>query len=147
MKNFLQKQPNVQKLRFWGKIFAIQRDYYVIEADLDSFDGFDLNDPQFIKYQEEYADQERPQTRKVPPELIGDGINQKLFFVTCSATEPFVQLPLLTPEQVELSRSLQHFFVGDLEAAVDSFYPGVEKHLLRAQIQRISAGTQVKILL
>lgn len=89
MKNFLQKQTGVQKLRFWGKIFGIQHDYYIIEADLDSFDGFDLNDPEFIEYQEAFDEEEENSTnekkyqqRKVPPELIGDGINQKLFFVS-----------------------------------------------------------------
>ena len=60
--------------------------------------------------------------------------------------QPFVQLPLVTPEQIELSRQIQRFFTGDLEAAVlsPSGFPGVEKHLLRAQIQRVSAGTQVR---
>lgn len=59
--------------------------------------------------------------------------------------QPFVQLPLLTPEQIRLARKIQQFFTGDLEAPVrcDFNYPGMEKHLLRAQIQRISAGTQV----
>ena len=52
---------------------------------------------------------------------------------------------MITPEQIELSRRIQRFFIGDLEAPVtfESNFPGVEKHLLRAQIQRISAGTQV----
>ena len=62
-------------------------------------------------------------------------------------SEPFVQLPLLTPEQIRLSREMQGFFTGDLEAKIGfgtrTPFPGVEKHLLRAQIQRISAGTQV----
>ncbi len=59
--------------------------------------------------------------------------------------QPFVQLPLVTPKQIELSRGIQQFFTGDLEASVkiESAFPGVEKHLLRAQIQRISAVTQV----
>lgn len=52
---------------------------------------------------------------------------------------------MVTPEQIELARGIQRFFTGDLEATVmsESGFPGVEKHLLRAQIQRITAGTQV----
>jgi hypothetical protein len=52
---------------------------------------------------------------------------------------------MITLEQIELSRRIQQFFTGDLEASVrfDSNFSGVEKHLLHAQIQRISAGTQV----
>jgi hypothetical protein len=59
--------------------------------------------------------------------------------------QSFVQLPLVTYEQIEFSRRIQRFFTGDLETSVgaESGFPGVEKHLLRAQIQRISAGTQV----
>jgi hypothetical protein len=57
----------------------------------------------------------------------------------------FVQLPMVTLEQIELSREIQQFFTGDLEASVrfESNFLGIEKNLLRAQIQRISAGTQV----
>ena len=53
---------------------------------------------------------------------------------------------MVTSEQIELSRRIERFFTGDLEASVglESTFPGVEKHLLRAQIQRISAGTQVQ---
>ncbi len=52
---------------------------------------------------------------------------------------------MVTPEQIELSRKIQQFFTGDLQTPVryNAIFPGVEKHLLRAQIQRISAGTQV----
>ncbi len=52
---------------------------------------------------------------------------------------------MVTLEQIELSRKIQQFFTGDLEAPVrfESNFLGMEKHLLRAQIQRISAGTQV----
>ncbi len=62
-----------------------------------------------------------------------------------SVDQPFVQLPLVTPGQIELSRKIPQFFTGDLEAPVryNTAFAGVEKHLLRAQIQRISAGTQV----
>ncbi len=54
---------------------------------------------------------------------------------------------MVTPEQIELSRRIQQFFTGDLEASVKfkTNFPGVEKHLLRAQIQRISSGTQVRL--
>ncbi|CAF4990195.1 unnamed protein product, partial [Rotaria sp. Silwood1] len=55
--------------------------------------------------------------------------------------QPFVQLPMVTPEQIELSRRIQRFFTDDLEAPVicELNFPGIEKHLLCAKIQRITA--------
>jgi len=52
---------------------------------------------------------------------------------------------LLTSEQIEYSHRIQQFFTGDLEAKVknDESFPGVEKHLLHAQIQRITSETHV----
>ncbi|CAF5032263.1 unnamed protein product, partial [Rotaria sp. Silwood1] len=55
--------------------------------------------------------------------------------------QPFVQLPMVTSEQIELSRRIQRFFTDDLEAPVicELNFPGIEKHLLCAKIQRITA--------
>ncbi|CAF3566992.1 unnamed protein product [Rotaria sordida] len=153
MKVLLKEKSNIEKLRFWGKIFGIKNNYYILEADFDIFDDIDLNDSEFIKYQEIFSLEEENEfdntiqnfNKKVPPEQIGDGINQKVFYVSIGINQPFIQLPMVTPEQIELSRRIQQFFTGDLEAPLifESNFPGVEKHLLRAQIQRITAGTQI----
>jgi len=47
--------------------------------------------------------------------------------------------------QLTVARQIRRFFSGDLEASVPSYppFPGQEKHLLRAQIARISAGTNI----
>lgn len=56
---------------------------------------------------------------------------------------------MLTFAQMESSRRIQQFFTGDLDASIlfDSSFSGVEKDLLRAQIQRISTSTQVFLIL
>ncbi|CAF1519825.1 unnamed protein product [Adineta steineri] len=151
MKDLLNEKANIEKLRFWGKIFGLENNYYIVEADFNSCDDFDLNDSEFLKYQEACTTEEELDDsninlyRQVPPELIGEGVNRKIFFVTTGIDKPFIQLPMVTPEQIRLSRKIQQFFTGNLEASVlsDSNFPGVEKHLLRAQIQRISACTQI----
>ncbi|CAF3919450.1 unnamed protein product [Rotaria sp. Silwood1] len=63
--------------------------------------------------------------------------------------QPFVQLPMVTPEQIELSRRIQRFFTDDLEAPVicELNFPGIEKHLLCAKIQRITAIHQIKFVI
>ncbi|CAF1666580.1 unnamed protein product, partial [Didymodactylos carnosus] len=59
--------------------------------------------------------------------------------------DDFIQLPMVTSDQIRLARSIRRLFTGNLESKVQSqpLFPGVEKHLLRAQVQRISAGTQL----
>ena len=38
MKALLDEKTNIQKLNFWGKIFGIKNNYYITEADFDTFD-------------------------------------------------------------------------------------------------------------
>jgi len=54
-------------------------------------------------------------------------------------------LPPVTPAQLVASRKIKKFFTGKLDASVVSYppFPGNESNYLRAQIARISAGTQV----
>lgn len=49
-------------VKFWGKIFGLKRDYYIVETDVDPGD------------QEEIAERHEP--KKQP------GINKKIYFVT-----------------------------------------------------------------
>lgn len=87
MKALLSEKKSIRKIRFWGKIFGIEKNYYIAEADLDAFDDVDTDDSEFIKYQEACAVEETNATRinsdrKVPAEGIGEGTNQKLFYVS-----------------------------------------------------------------
>ena len=58
---------------------------------------------------------------------------------------PWSQLPDVNAAQVQASLTLKKFFTGDLEAPVTGYPPfdGLEKHLLRVQIARISADTVI----
>jgi hypothetical protein len=74
-------------MRFWGKIFGIEKNYYIAEVDLDAYDDVETDDSEFVKYQEACATDETNPTqsnsdRKVPPEGVGEGVNQKLFYAS-----------------------------------------------------------------
>ena len=90
MKALIDEKPSIQKLRFWGKVFGLKKDYYIVEAEFDTFDHLDLNDSEFLKYQqtlsseeqEEDEESETNEDQKLSPESVGHGINQKIFFVS-----------------------------------------------------------------
>ncbi|XP_068148118.1 radial spoke head protein 6 homolog A [Drosophila tropicalis] len=81
----------------------------------------------------------------IPPEYIGLGCNRYSYFVVNSLYDDWIELPIVTPRQIVVSRQIKKFFTGDLEADVISYpcFPGKEKHYLRAMIARITAGTYV----
>jgi radial spoke head protein 4A len=65
------------------------------------------------------------------------------YFVTHDVLEDWFELPLITPEQVVEARNIKYIFSGDLNKEVVSYppFPGKEKHLLKAQIVRISSAS------
>uniref|UniRef100_A0A1I8NR69 Radial spokehead-like protein n=1 Tax=Stomoxys calcitrans TaxID=35570 RepID=A0A1I8NR69_STOCA len=81
----------------------------------------------------------------IPPEPIGQGVNRFTYFVVNNLWDEWMELPICTPKQVQISRKIKKFFTGDLEADVISYpcFPGKEKHYLRAMISRITAGTYI----
>jgi len=62
------------------------------------------------------------------------------YWVTHSALEEWIELPVITPKQIIASRLIKYMFTGDLEQKVELFprFPGKEKHLLKCMIVRIS---------
>ncbi|EDW01951.1 radial spoke head protein 6 homolog A [Drosophila grimshawi] len=81
----------------------------------------------------------------IPPEYIGNGCNRFSYFVVNCLHNDWIELPIVTPRQIVVSRQIKKFFTGDLEADVVSYpcFPGKEKHYLRAVIGRITAGTYI----
>ncbi|XP_023309499.2 radial spoke head protein 4 homolog A [Lucilia cuprina] len=81
----------------------------------------------------------------IPPEHIGKGVNRYSYFVVNSLSDEWIELPIVTPKQIVLSRQIKKFLTGDLEADIVSYpyFCGKEKHYLRALIARITAGTYI----
>ena len=114
-----------EKIRFWGKIYGTQSDYYVAEG--------------FVAAQDEEG--EKP----TGFEERGSGINQYTYWVTDNSLGKWTMLPDISPEQLSASRSIKVKFTGDLERKIitNPFFFGQEKHYLRAQISRISHSTSI----
>ncbi|KAL3314074.1 Radial spoke head protein 4 A [Cichlidogyrus casuarinus] len=159
----------VKKLRFWGKLFGIEKDYYVVEAEANE-DAVWIEDDteEQLEHDKEFAQikgsthatdmaklglnptgeplDDPPKSTwkpapKAPAEEFGHGANKKMYFVCNIIGENWERLPLVTPEQITISRKIRHLFTGNLNEQINSNppFPGRERHFLRAQIVRISS--------
>lgn len=74
---------------FWGKVFGLKKDYYVVQAALE-------------------GGEEGEQPPNVEPK--GTGINEKIYFVTNNIMDEnaWVELPTITPNHVIQSRRIRH---------------------------------------
>lgn len=83
---------------------------------------------------------------EIPSEDLGHGINRYVYFVCHNLMDgEWVELPPVTPHQINVSRRMMKYLTGNLNAEISSYpiFPGTERNYLRALIARISAGTHV----
>ena len=68
--------------------------------------------------------------------------------VCVAAGDKWQKLPHVTPAQIATARVIRKLFTGDLDAPVETYppFPGTERNYLRAQVARITAGTQISPL-
>lgn len=151
-------------VRFWGKMFGTEQNYYIAEVEYRDGDEEEEEEEEPEEQQEEEAtdkdgdeegeeEQEEDDTPKPdfkpPPEIPKEenktGTNKKTYFVCNDPGKPWTKLPAVTPAQIQSARLIKKFFTGRLDAPVVSYppFPGNEINYLRAQIARISAGTHV----
>jgi hypothetical protein len=87
----------------------------------------------------------------------GQGINKFTYWVTDDLFEKWIELPLISPEHIKIARfalffseiflsfvrKIKYIFSGDLERSIKRYpkFIGKEKHLLKANIVRITFGT------
>lgn len=119
----LGQMSGASALSFFGKIYGTQQDYIICSGKLDSND--------------------KSKDSKV--EAAGDGTNTITFWVTDNLLNDWIQLPETRPEHIEVARCIKHVFTGHLGAEIDSNppFPGKERHLLKAQLVRISHATAI----
>jgi len=114
----------VEKLRFFGKIFTRTTPYYVLEG-LQNEEAEDID----------------------PTKQEGkEGPNKYAYWVSQSIEAcEWIKLPNVTMSQIVTARLTKKLLTGSLDAPVAAYPPfdGVEKNLLRAQIARISAATSI----
>jgi radial spoke head protein 4/6 len=111
-------------LKFFGKIFGIQADYWVAQGTLD--------------FQEE-----KPSNRA--QEKRGEGANSQVYWVTNNLLCDWIQLPESQPEHLMIAREVKHVFTGNLNSKIDCCppFPGKERHYLREQLGRITHATEI----
>lgn len=81
----------------------------------------------------------------MPKEDIGTGANKCVYYVCKEPGFSWTKLPSVSPAHITAARQIRKYFTGRLDAPIVSYppFPGKEAHYLRAQVARISAGTQV----
>ncbi|KAM7388810.1 hypothetical protein PAMP_024957 [Pampus punctatissimus] len=156
LKQLVESQA-LQRCRLWGKVLGTESSYIIAEAE------YREGEEEEEQSTEEAADEEEREAKThenemdlfpqstykplpaVPKEAIGTGANKFLYYVCKEPGLPWVKLPTVSPAQITVARQIRKFFTGRLDAPVVSYppFPGNEANYLRAQIARISAGTQV----
>lgn len=122
----LMRTSGASSMRFWGKIYGREKDYYVAEGTLDNAGREDIPRPKGF-------------------EPRGTGLNRFTYWVTDNVLEDWIELPDVTPQHLQQSRFIKKLFTGRLDAEVVSYpiFSGKERHLLRAQITRISSACTI----
>jgi len=115
----------LEEVKFFGKIFGTQKDYYIVEARANPNTEITDDSPEL--------------------EPWGRGVNEYTYYVSNSVLGPWTALPLLRPEWIVIARNTRRFLTGNLDAPVLGFprFPANEAAYLRVQIARIAAATWV----
>lgn len=165
LKNLVDNHP-LQHVRFWGKMFGTEQNYYVAEVEYREGEEDEEEEEENEETREEETTEkdldeededaeidDTPKPDYKPPPVIKKednrtGANKKTYFVCNEPGKVWVKLPQVTPTQITTARKLKKFLTGRLDAPVVSFppFPGNEANYLRAQIARISAGTHISPL-
>jgi len=121
----LANEKHIKRLKFFGVFQTTGKDYYVIE-------GNSLKNYQ-EKLPEEY-------------EARGFGVNSYTYWVSNNLLGEWIELPLISPQQLSVARLIKVAMKGDLHRKIEKTippFPGTEAHYLRAQIVRIAFNTQI----
>ncbi|KYO37951.1 radial spoke head protein 6 homolog A [Alligator mississippiensis] len=169
LKQLVNTQP-IHTCRFWGKILGLEMNYIVAEVEYregeeeEETEEEEEEEEKLIEEggkegsevedeDEEKDDDEPPKSTYKPPaatpkEENRTGANKFIYFVCNEPGKPWMKLPPVTPAQIVAARKIKKFFTGRLDAPIVSYppFPGNEANYLRAQIARISAGTQISPL-
>lgn len=120
-------ETKADSIKFWGKIFGTEQDYYIIYGVFkETTESLDFNKLLYEKRRTE-------------------GVNRFLFWVSNSCLEDWYELPDVSSEQMIASKQIKYFLSGNLNNIVKgfNFFPGRESHLLKCQIIRIMHGANI----
>jgi radial spoke head protein 4A len=126
--------PSLETLRFWGKILGTEGDFYVAEGRLQAIS-------------ETPERPAMPDAAEFDVEPRGEGANAFSYWVSPGAGAPWVRLPAARASHIAAAKKVKRLMTGDLDSQVFTmpFFPGSERHLLRAQIARITATCTLSV--
>ena len=126
-----------KSVRFFGKIFGTERDYYVVEATGDGGEEEEAAGEAAAEAEDGEADPKL--------EARGTGVNELTYYVTQDSLSEWKRLPDLSYKELNAARQIKVLFTGDLERPIftNPFFFGKEKHYLRAQLSRIIHSTSL----
>ncbi|KAJ3031980.1 UNVERIFIED_CONTAM: Radial spoke head protein 4 A [Siphonaria sp. JEL0065] len=161
----------LKSVRLWGKIHGLTSSYVITEGELkdgandeegdavngivdpDAADAAAADGSAAAAAEGEGASQTpaedaglpKPKTRVLPPlpKEQRAGVNRYVYYVCSYPGAPWVRLPDVIPEKLQISRKIRKYFTGDLNTQIISYpkFEGTEAQYLRCQIARISAAT------
>merc|ERR1711971_403861 len=162
-------ESRIKKIRFWGKIFGKEEDYYIIETEMEQVEEEGILENEKLKSTangldpskidevdaEEIQDQDKDDEPKLPvseykrplaiPSETNIGANKfSYFYCNNDLLIDWKQMPQVQPKDIQCSRNIKKYFTGNPEHSFQ--YNGqatIELNILRAQIARISSATQV----
>lgn len=124
-------------IRFFGKIYGTERDYYVVECEGGEFE----------EEAEAGAGEEAEAAGEPDPKLEGKGtgVNEVSYLVTSDSMSEWTKLPDLSYKDINAARQIKVLFTGNLNRYIftNPYFFGQEKHYLRAQLSRISHSTSL----
>lgn len=114
-------KENAVNIKFFGKIYGISSDYFILYGRLKSYPK--------AKYSKSPHHE---------PEGL-EGLNYFTFWVSNSILEDWFQLPEVTTQQMKESFLIKHIFSGSLSSKIKAFsyFSGTESHFLKCQVLRI----------
>ncbi|KAL8435878.1 hypothetical protein Efla_002122 [Eimeria flavescens] len=126
LKRLAASSPGMAFARLWGKVLGTQQDYVIAET------RFEGEEPAREDQETEEAMDRR-----------GTGVNTYTYYVLQEDTLKWELLPDVLPSHIAIARKIKKLFTGDLNHQVVSFpwFPGRERHLLRAIIAIITSET------
>ena len=116
----LAQMSGAEGLKLFGKIYGTSKDYWIACGKLNTAEEASSGQ-----------------------EARGEGVNELVYWATDNLLNDWVQLPDARPDHIVTARQIKQAFTGDLNKEITSnpTFDGKERHLLRAQIARISAGS------
>jgi len=85
-------------IRFFGKIYGTEKDYYIAEGTLEGDEPAD-------------GEEEKP----ADFEARGSGVNKYVYWVTDSVLSKWAKLPDLLPSDIRATREIKIAFSGNLD--------------------------------